>query len=96
MVRPERYVCQSWHVAAKVVIQPYLRKSRRNRIEEEQGEVEEEEDNSGEESEQFETVVPPASEAPFFTAREEDDYSVTEHSPSILSEASQTRGTRGI
>ena len=89
MVRPDRYVCQSWHVAAKVVIQPYLRKSRRNRIEEEQGEVEEEED-SGEESEQFETVVPPASEAPFYTAREEDDYSVTEHSPSILSEASQT------
>ena len=42
MVRPDRYVCQSWHVAAKVVIQPYLRKSRRNRIEEEQGEVEEE------------------------------------------------------
>ena len=89
MVRPDRYVCQSWHVAAKVVIQPYLRKSRRNRIEEEQGEVEEEED-SGEESEQFETVVPPASEAPFYTAREEEDYSVTEHSPSILSEASQT------
>ena len=44
MVRPDRYVCQSWHVAAKVVIQPYLRKSRRNRIEEEQGEEEEEVD----------------------------------------------------
>ena len=45
MVRPDRYVCQSWHVAAKVVIQPYLRKSRRNRIEEEQGEEEEEEES---------------------------------------------------
>ena len=86
MVRPDRYVCQSWHVAAKVIIQPYLRKSRRSRIEEE----EEKEDNSEDESEQFETVIPSPSEAPFFTAREDDDYSVTEHSPSLLSEASQT------
>ena len=88
MVRPDRYVCQSWHVAAKVIIQPYLRKSRRNRIEEE--EKEEEENSSEDESEQFETVIPPHSEAPFFTAREDDDYSVTEHSPSLLSEASET------
>ena len=87
MVRPDRYVCQSWHVAARVVIQPYLRKSRRNRIEEEE---KEEEENSEDESEQFETVIPPHSEAPFFTAREDDGYSVTEHSPSILSEASET------
>ena len=87
MVRPDRYVCQSWHVAARVVIQPYLRKSRRNRIEEEE---KEEEENSEDESEQFETVIPPHSEAPFFTAREDDDYSVTEHSPSLLSEASET------
>ena len=86
MVRPDRYVCQSWHVAARVVIQPYLRKSRRNRIKEE----EKEEENSEDESEQFETVIPPHSEAPFFTAREDDDYSVTEHSPSVLSEDSQT------
>ena len=86
MVRPDRYVCQSWHVAARVVIQPYLRKSRRNRVEEE----EKDEDNSEDESEQFETVIPPHSEAPFFTAREDDDYSVTEHSPSPLSEASET------
>jgi len=97
MVRPDRYVCQSWHVAARVIIQPYLRKSRRNRIEEEE---KEEENSSEDESEQFETVIPPHSEAPFFTAREDDDYSVTEHSPSILSEASETlqqdvsKGTR--
>ena len=86
MVRPDRYVCQSWHVAARVIIQPYLRKSRRNRIEEE----EREEEKSEDESEQFETVMPPHSEAPFFTAREDDNYSVTEHSPSLLSEASET------
>jgi len=87
MVRPDRYVCQSWHVAARVIIQPYLRKSRRNRIEEEE---KNEENSSEDESEQFETVIGPHSEAPFFTAREDDDYSVTEHSPSILSEASET------
>ena len=86
-MRPDRYVCQSWHVAARVIIQPYLRKSRRNRIEEEE---KEEENSSEDESEQFETVIPPHSEAPFFTAREDDDYSVTEHSPSLLSEASET------
>ena len=86
-MRPDRYVCQSWHVAARVIIQPYLRKSRRNRIEEEE---KDEENSSEDESEQFETVIGPHSEAPFFTAREDDDYSVTEHSPSLLSEASET------
>ena len=75
MVGPEHYVCQSWHVAAKVILQPYYRRSRH---------VETEEEGP------CHTGVPRSSEAEFLTAREEDEDSPTEHSPSLTSTMSDT------
>ena len=82
MVRPEHYVCQSWNVAAKVILQPYYRRSsRRERSGKE----------SEEEEEEYNTVVSKASEAEFFTARDDrDDDSVTDHSPSLVHTLSNT------